>query len=123
MSRIHEPRGGTADRRGAAAIVALLLLALAALVVGSMALASTQHSGVASRTASSVHAFFAAEAGRAMLISALGAQQVPSVPPPYAPDFDVTFTDMSVPPDTIEYLITARSGAATRVVRVTIEPY
>ncbi len=109
-----------ASRRGGAAVLALLLLAMTAFVVSSTLLASGQQSAAAATSASSVHALFAAEAGRAIAISALAQGADPEVPDALSDGFNVTFTRIDVAPETEDYRIVGRSGRARRAIQIGI---
>lgn len=121
MSPRRDHRTWAEGARGAAAVVALLLLAMTGLVVSSLVLASAGHGAASALGASSVQAFYAAEAGRAIATAALAQGASPALPPPYAADFDIEFTPLELSPTTEDYRILGRFGLAERAIRISLE--
>lgn len=108
------------QRRAFGSIVAIVLLAIASLVIVGLATPGADRAMQTVYAIDSVRAALGADAGVAVAAAAITAGRDIEVPAAYAPSYDLTFDDdQAASPRSIT--ISARSGAATRVVIIEIE--
>ena len=120
MSAILGGHGGS--RRGFGSVLAVLLLSIASILIVALATPGADRAVQNTYAMDSVRAGLAADAGVSLAIAALTRGADPAVPPEYASDYDIEFEDVEVE-GVRTITVTARHGAATRVVVIELEAY
>lgn len=107
-------------RRGFGSVIAVILLSIASIVIVGLATPGADRAMQSTHAIDSIRAGLAADAGVAIAAAALTTGAEPIVPTQYAADYDVEFEDVE-DAGVRTVTITARHGAATRVIAIEIE--